>query len=270
MAALRYTAVLALALAAAPMAGASRMRDAPAWRVHVAEAAARFAIPEEWIMRVIDAESGGRTHLRGRPITSPAGAMGLMQLMPGTWAELRREHGLGSDPHDPRDNILAGAAYLRRMYERFGYPGLFAAYNAGPGRYRAYLEGGRPLPLETRLYVARVAADGRGETSHEHRHGGILPRGAGDHRGTQEAAPDPIFLVSERESAARRAAPYDEPMQPQPRGAAARVRGDKAAAAGVSVMAPRKSQAGSARPASARDSVFLWRRRAASGSERES
>ena len=82
--------------------------------------------------------------------------MGLMQVMPGTYEEMRRRHGLGHDPHDPRDNILAGTAYLRALYERFSFPGLFAAYNAGPGRYKAYLTDGRPLPRETRAYLARL------------------------------------------------------------------------------------------------------------------
>jgi hypothetical protein len=83
--------------------------------------------------------------------------MGLMQLMPGTWEALRRQHGLGLDPHDPRDNILAGAAYLREMHDRFGYPGLFAAYNAGPARYAEHLRTGRPLAHETRDYIAQLA-----------------------------------------------------------------------------------------------------------------
>jgi soluble lytic murein transglycosylase-like protein len=87
--------------------------------------------------------------------------MGLMQLMPRTWRELRAAHRLGPDPHHPRDNILAGAAYLRAMHDRFGYPGLFAAYNAGPARYAAHLARGHPLPAETVAYVAAVAgADG--------------------------------------------------------------------------------------------------------------
>jgi membrane-bound lytic murein transglycosylase B len=85
--------------------------------------------------------------------------MGLMQLMPATWREARLALGLGSDPHDPADNILAGAWYLRRMYDRFGYPGLFGAYNAGPGRYAAYLAGRSTLPRETQNYLARVAGD---------------------------------------------------------------------------------------------------------------
>jgi hypothetical protein len=80
-----------------------------------------------------------------------------MQVMPATWAEMRAALGLGPDPHDPRDNILAGTFYLRRMYDRFGYPGLFAAYNAGPARYADALAGRRRLPAETRFYVAQVA-----------------------------------------------------------------------------------------------------------------
>lgn len=103
------------------------------------------------------AESGGRTILGGRAVVSSAGAMGLMQLMPPTWAEMRALLGLGPDPFDPHDNILAGAFYLRLMFDRFGYPGLFAAYNAGPARYAASLSGQRPLPPETRRYLVNVA-----------------------------------------------------------------------------------------------------------------
>ena len=126
------------------------------WRAATAEASLRFGIPIAWIERVMRAESGGQTMLYGRPTTSSAGAMGLMQLMPSTWAAMRAAHALGGDPHDPRDNILAGTAYLRAMYDRFGYPGLFAAYNAGPGRYAAHLATGRALPGETRAYLAAL------------------------------------------------------------------------------------------------------------------
>jgi soluble lytic murein transglycosylase-like protein len=80
-----------------------------------------------WIERVMLAESAGRTTLGGRPIVSRAGAMGPMQLMPGTWAVMRTMLGLGRDPFDPHDNIIAGTGYLRLMYDRFGYPGVFAA-----------------------------------------------------------------------------------------------------------------------------------------------
>lgn len=118
----------------------------------IAEAAARFAIPEHWIRAVIAVESAGNPRA-----VSPAGAMGLMQVMPGTWAALRQQHRLGEDPFDPRDNILAGTAYLRAMYNRYGNIGaMLAAYNAGPGRYDDYLQRGRPLPAETRAYVATL------------------------------------------------------------------------------------------------------------------
>lgn len=130
------------------------------WHAMIAEASLRFGVPAAWIERVMRAESGGVTILDGRPITSRAGAMGLMQLMPATWGEMRARLGLGRDPHDPHDNIIAGTAYLRLMYDRFGYPGLFAAYNAGPRRYAAHLATGRALPGETRAYLASVTGAG--------------------------------------------------------------------------------------------------------------
>jgi soluble lytic murein transglycosylase-like protein len=120
---------------------------------HVRGAAQRFSIPEAWIYAVIRIESAGRTRA-----VSSAGAMGLMQLMPGTWARQRARFGLGTDPFDPRDNIIAGTSYLREMYDRYGAVGFLAAYNAGPGRYEEWRDRGRPLPLETRRYVASVAA----------------------------------------------------------------------------------------------------------------
>jgi D-alanyl-D-alanine carboxypeptidase len=126
------------------------------WGPHIREASARFDVPEQWIRAVIEVESGGNTQVNGRPITSRAGAMGLMQIMPDTWTYLRRRHGLGSDPHDPRDNILAGTAYVREMYDRFGAPGNFAAYNAGPRRLEDHVDRGKPLPAETRNYVAMI------------------------------------------------------------------------------------------------------------------
>ncbi|AHE55586.1 lytic transglycosylase domain-containing protein [Sphingomonas sanxanigenens] len=158
MAALRVFAVTVALLAATPAAADPRRTDPVSrWHAEIAEASARFGVPGAWIERVMRAESGGHTMLDGRPITSRAGAMGLMQLMPATWAAMRAAHGLGGNPHDPHDNILAGTAYLRAMYDRFGYPGLFAAYNAGPGRYAAHLASGRALPTETRAYLAQVS-----------------------------------------------------------------------------------------------------------------
>ncbi|MEM6739333.1 MAG: lytic transglycosylase domain-containing protein [Pseudomonadota bacterium] len=121
---------------------------------YIAEAAQRFRIPERWIRAVMQAESAGNARA-----VSSAGAMGLMQIMPGTWAELRRTHGFGADPFDRRENVLAGAAYLRQMYDQFGAPGFLAAYNAGPGRYAEHLRTGRALPRETRRYVAALSQE---------------------------------------------------------------------------------------------------------------
>ena len=119
---------------------------------HVRDASLRFGIPEQWIWAVMRVESAGRVDA-----TSHAGAMGLMQVMPGTWANLTARHGLGGNAYNPRANIMAGAAYLRDMHDRYGSPGFLAAYNAGPGRYEQYARGERPLPLETRNYVAKLA-----------------------------------------------------------------------------------------------------------------
>lgn len=126
------------------------------WSPYIAEAAQRFAIPQDWIRAVMRSESGGRTVLAGRPITSIAGAMGLMQLMPGTYSDMRQRYGLGSNSYDPHDNVLAGAAYLRLMYEHYGYPSLFAAYNAGPARFDGYLLRGQSLPNATLDYVGTI------------------------------------------------------------------------------------------------------------------
>jgi len=115
----------------------------------VTEAARRFDLPPAWIDAVITVESDGDPRA-----VSPRGAMGLMQLMPSTWSEMRDRLAIGDDPFDPRANILAGSAYLREMLDRFGSPGFLAAYNAGPARYTDHLTTGRPLPAETRAYVA--------------------------------------------------------------------------------------------------------------------
>lgn len=120
--------------------------------VHVAEVSQRFGLPETWIEAVIAAESAGDPQAVSR-----VGAMGLMQIMPATWADLRGRYGLGHDPFHPRDNIVAGSAYLRELHDRYGAAGFLAAYNAGPGRYERSLATGRPLPAETRAYVAKLA-----------------------------------------------------------------------------------------------------------------
>jgi len=126
------------------------------WQSFIAEASSFTGIPQRWIQTVMRVESAGCDVMDGRPTTSGAGAMGLMQLMPKTWRELKARLGLGDDPHDPHDNILAGAAYLRELYDRYGSPGAFAAYHAGPLRYEQYLKNERPLPDATLDYLTRL------------------------------------------------------------------------------------------------------------------
>jgi hypothetical protein len=124
------------------------------WDDEISEASRRFRVPKSWIRAVMRQESGGRTMIaQGQPIVSRAGAIGLMQVMPGTYSEMAAEHDLGPDPFNARDNIMAGAAYLRWLHKKYGYPKMFAAYNAGPGR----VEKGGKLPAETRAYVGGIA-----------------------------------------------------------------------------------------------------------------
>jgi hypothetical protein len=117
----------------------------------VTEASQRFGIPASWIRAVMRAESFDNMRT-----ISPKGAMGLMQIMPDTWAELRQRYHLGTDPYDAHDNIIAGAGFLRELHDRYGAPGFLAAYNAGPRRWQDHLATGQPLPAETRAYLARL------------------------------------------------------------------------------------------------------------------
>ncbi|MBZ9648165.1 lytic transglycosylase domain-containing protein [Sphingobium sp. 3R8] len=167
----------------------------------VAEAAQQFAIPAHWIRAVIDQESGGNPRALSR-----AGAMGLMQIMPATWAMLAARHRLGADPYDPRDNIIAGAAYLREMHDRYGMAGMLAAYNAGPGRYEAYVRFGRPLPAETRVYLARLLP--------------IMDTGSLRGAGVPSLPPRPLWTEAAlfpRRAAAAALGEYPAPSEPQDR-----------------------------------------------------
>ena len=150
---------------AAPLLRGHGHEAVAVWRPDIAAAAHRFDIPEAWIAAVMRAESGGRATMDGEPIRSPAGAMGLMQVMPQTYAALRARYGLGADPYAPRDNILAGAAYLRELLDRYGVPWFLAAYNAGPARLDAFLHTGRALPAETQRYLAALAPQIGGTSS---------------------------------------------------------------------------------------------------------
>ena len=126
------------------------------WGPYISEAANKFDVPERWIREVMRVESDGELIQNGLLVTSPVGAMGLMQVMPETYDDIRYRYGLGEDAYEPHDNIQAGAAYMREMYDIYGSPGFLAAYNAGPRRLDDYLDNIRPLPEETRRYVAEI------------------------------------------------------------------------------------------------------------------
>ena len=128
------------------------------WEPLIQQASEKFHVPAQWIRAVIRQESGGRTvSADNSPITSAAGALGIMQVMPGTYSQMAAQYRLGADPFDPHDNIYAGAAYLNWLHHKYGYPAMFAAYNDGPGNIEDHLHHGRPLPAETRGYIASIA-----------------------------------------------------------------------------------------------------------------
>lgn len=129
------------------------------WKPIVTKASRRFGVSVAWINAVMRVESGGRTMLsENARMVSDKGAIGIMQVMPGTYAEMRTQYRLGPDPFNPSDNIHAGAAYLRWLKGKYAYPAMFAAYNAGPDRVDNLLSSGTPLPEETRNYISRIGA----------------------------------------------------------------------------------------------------------------
>ena len=127
------------------------------WSSLLTEAALRTGLPVVWLHDLMLAESNGNAHA-----VSSKGAIGLMQLMPATYAMLRMPLDLGADPFAPHDNIVAGAMYLRLLVDRYGWPSALAAYNAGPARLDAFLAHGRALPAETIAYVWRLAPEHAG------------------------------------------------------------------------------------------------------------
>lgn len=125
----------------------SPSRGAPGPLLEMArDSAATHDLDPDWVCAVIRAESAWNPEAR-----SPKGAIGLMQLMPGTARELEVRN-----PWDPRQNIDGGVRYLKQLYERFDGDKRLAtaAYNAGPGAVERH--GGVPPYPETRGYVARI------------------------------------------------------------------------------------------------------------------
>jgi len=159
------------------------------WQSLIEAASARFGIPADWIRAVMARESAGLTALHGAPIVSSAGAMGLMQLMPGTWSDMRARYRFGNDPFDPHDNIFAGTAYLREMFERYGFPNLFAAYHAGPGRMDAVLAGRNVLPEATKSYLESMVPGFQTESISSGKRASTTPK----------PRPESLFFVREND-----------------------------------------------------------------------
>ncbi len=136
------------------------------WGPYIRIAAGRFDVPEPWIREVMRVESGGHEYLGGQLTVSSAGAMGLMQLEPETYQEMAARYGLGDDPFNPYNNIMAGTAYIHEMYTVYGSPGFLAAYNAGPGRLDKFVNGEEPLPDATQQYIAMIAPNISGYYPH--------------------------------------------------------------------------------------------------------
>jgi hypothetical protein len=130
------------------------------WDPQIEALSAKYGVSPDFVRRIMQQESGGRTHDKnGNPLTSSAGAIGPMQVMSGTYAEMARRYGIKGGITDPDANIEAGVAYLSEQMKRFGNEAAAAAaYNAGPGRVQQNLNSGKPLPSETQNYVASIAA----------------------------------------------------------------------------------------------------------------
>lgn len=137
---------LILALAGPAGAQAEESLDQALCRL-IETSAARHGIPADFFTRLIWKESSFRAG-----VTSPAGAQGIAQFMPGTATERRL-----ADPFDPEQAIPAAAHLLADLNRRFGNLGLAAAaYNAGPARVSAWMGDRGGLPAETQAYVLSI------------------------------------------------------------------------------------------------------------------
>ncbi|MCH4089896.1 lytic transglycosylase domain-containing protein [Acetobacter sp.] len=185
------------------------------WGPYITEASQRFDIPEIWIRSVIQRESGGRLFHNGELVTSAPGAMGLMQLMPPTYDAMRSQYNLGDDPYDPHDNVLAGTAYIRQMYDIYGSPGFLAAYNAGPGRLEDFISRNRTLPRETRNYVAAIGREIAGIYPNSRSQADLLVAShtSGQNAEYAAAAPPAGSAASVRNAWAQRAAGNTRPVE---------------------------------------------------------
>lgn len=165
---------------------------------YLTAAANQFGVDPQLVKAVAGTESlWAKDPVRA---TSTKGAKGLMQVMPETYAAIKKElseqYGmtLSDDPYDPSSNAFAGAYYLRKMLDEFGgnVEMALAAYNAGPEAVKKY--GGIPPYAETQKYVPQIMASMRGDT--------VTPaRGAGPEypqTATDAGGVDPIISKNQR------------------------------------------------------------------------
>lgn len=150
------------------------------WQSDIEEARARFNLDAVWIRAVMHVESDACASLQGKPMTSAAGAMGLMQLMPSTWNQYRAMLNLGNDPYDPHDNILAGTAYLRDLLKEYGVHDGLAAYAAGPRHVEDSLDRRGSIPNSIEQYVANVLNQGRDQAIPSHVVATVIPHAHDD------------------------------------------------------------------------------------------
>jgi hypothetical protein len=139
----------------------------------VIKEAERVGLDPNLAVHALYKETGGIKNPEA--VRSRAGAIGIMQLMPGTAKEL------GVDPFDPEQNIRGGVMYLKKMMDKYNDPTLaLAAYNAGPGRVDRALKSGKgieALPRETQNYVVASRMAGGGIVAFQE--GGISPEFGG-------------------------------------------------------------------------------------------
>jgi soluble lytic murein transglycosylase-like protein len=141
----------------AAIAGWKNVHDGPQWVPVINAAEAQYGIPTDLLARMAYQESHFRTEIINGSISSPAGALGIMQLMP-IFATVNRPRPFTGQ--DTGAQIQQAAAELARLYGHYIDWGLaVAAYNDGQGNIDKYLKGARALPSETANYVADVLAD---------------------------------------------------------------------------------------------------------------
>lgn len=129
------------------------------YAVHFFDAAAQFDLPPDLLPRVAQQESSFRPEVISGEVTSPAGAVGLMQIVPRWHPDV--------DPTDPVASISYAAQWLRKLFDRFGSWELaLAAYNWGPGNLNRYIGQGKwadfgidEMPEETRNYITQIRGD---------------------------------------------------------------------------------------------------------------